>query len=47
DWRPAGLGGLLQIAPEFGGRIRHLRTYNRSLRTSESVGNYRAGPDAR
>ncbi|NLT75073.1 MAG: hypothetical protein GXX98_00995, partial [Planctomycetes bacterium] len=42
DWRPAGLGGLLQIAPEFGGRIRHLRTYNRSLRTSESVGNYRA-----
>ena len=43
DLRLADLGGPLRIVPGFGGRIRHLRIYNRSLRTSEAVGNYRAG----
>ncbi len=32
----------LQIAPALHGRIRHLRIYDRALRTSEAVGNYRA-----
>lgn len=39
----ADLGGSLRVVPGFGGRIHHLRIYNRSLRTSEAVGNYRAG----
>ncbi len=47
DLRLADLGGPLRIVPEFGDCIRHLRIYNRSLRTSEAVGNYRAGLDAR
>ncbi len=37
------LSGPVQIAPEFDGPIRHLRIYSRPLRTSEAIGNYRAG----
>jgi hypothetical protein len=33
---------LLRIGPSVPGRIHHLRIYNRYLRTSEAVGNYRA-----
>jgi hypothetical protein len=33
---------MLRIGPGFGGRIHHLRLYNRFLRTSEAAGNYRA-----
>jgi hypothetical protein len=33
----------LGIAPAFDGRVRSLRIYNRSLRTSEAIGNFRAG----
>jgi hypothetical protein len=33
---------VLRIGPSLRGRIHHLRLYNRSLRTSEAVGNYRA-----
>lgn len=47
DLRLADLGGSLRVVPGFGGRIHHLRIYNRSLRTSEAVGNYLAGLDAR
>jgi hypothetical protein len=32
----------LRIGPSLNGRIHHLRLYNRCLRTSEAVGNYRA-----
>ena len=39
---PAG-GPTLRIAPKMNGTIRSLRVYNRYLRTSEAVGNYRAG----
>jgi len=35
------------IAPGFTERIRRLRLYDRTLRTSEVAGNYRAGPSAR
>ncbi|MBM4024653.1 MAG: hypothetical protein FJ280_04505 [Planctomycetes bacterium] len=35
---------MLRIGPDFRGRIHRLRLYNRYLRTSEAVGNYRAGP---
>ncbi len=35
-------GKTLRIAPSLAGRIHHLRIYNRSLRTSEAVGNYQA-----
>jgi len=34
-------GGALRIAPGLSGRIETLRIYNRCLRTSEAVGNYR------
>ncbi len=34
----------LRIAPRMNGCVRALRIYNRYLRTSEAVGNYRAGP---
>jgi hypothetical protein len=47
DLRLADLGGSLRVVPGFGGRIHHLRIYNRSLRTSEAVGNYLAGLDGR
>jgi hypothetical protein len=36
----------LRIGPNLNGRIHHLRIYNRYLRTSEAVGNYRAGDGA-
>ena len=32
-----------RIAPHLNGRIVHLRAYDRYLRTSEAIGNYRAG----
>jgi len=38
-------GRMPRIAPGFGEGVRRLRLYNRSLRTSEAVGNYRAGVD--
>ncbi len=31
-----------QIAPALHGELRHVRLYNRALRTSEAVGNFRA-----
>ena len=34
----------LRIGPRLIGRVHHLRIYNRCLRTSEAIGNYRAGP---
>jgi hypothetical protein len=33
----------LEIAPGFDGQVKYLRIYNRPLRTSEAVGNFRAG----
>ena len=33
----------LRLAPVLKGELRHVRLYNRYLRTSEAVGNYRAG----
>jgi hypothetical protein len=33
------------IAPGFNGRVHRLHIYGRSLRTSEAIGNFRAGPD--
>lgn len=41
------LNGVLRIAPDFADSIRHLRIYSRPLRTSEAVGNYRAGMNDR
>jgi Concanavalin A-like lectin/glucanases superfamily/BNR repeat-like domain len=35
-----------RIAPDFNGRIHRLRLYDRYLRTSEAIGNYRAGVPA-
>jgi hypothetical protein len=35
---------VLHIAPRMNGAVRVLRIYNRPLRTSEAVGNFRAGP---
>jgi hypothetical protein len=35
-------GRELRIAPELHGELRHVRIYNRALRTSEAVGNFRA-----
>ncbi|HOD82854.1 MAG: hypothetical protein BWX88_04433 [Planctomycetes bacterium ADurb.Bin126] len=34
--------GRLQLAPSFGGKILHLRVYDRMLRTSEAVSNHQA-----
>ena len=34
----------LRLAPSFNGEIKKLRIYNRYLRTSEAVGNFRSGP---
>jgi hypothetical protein len=34
---------MLRIGPNLDGRMQRLRIYNRYLRTSEAVGNYRAG----
>jgi hypothetical protein len=34
-----------RLAPSFNGRIHRLRLHERSLRTSEAIGNYRAGVD--
>jgi len=57
-WRPYGWGryanalgnvsgsGKLKVGPNFQGQILALRIYGRYLRTSEAVGNYRAGPDS-
>jgi hypothetical protein len=36
-------GPLLRIAPRLEGEVLGLRLYNRSLRTSEAIGNFRAG----
>jgi len=36
--------GKLRIGPGLKGKLKKLRIYNRYLRTSEAVGNYRAGP---
>lgn len=41
------LNGVLRIAPDFADSIRHLRIYSRPLRTSEAIGNYRAGMNDR
>ncbi len=58
-WRPYGWGrypvpvgnvggsGRLKVAPQFHGQILAVRVYGRYLRTSEAVGNYRAGLQAR
>jgi hypothetical protein len=35
--------GICQVADEFQGRIHHMRLYNRYLRTSEAIANWRAG----
>jgi hypothetical protein len=35
--------GLCKVGDKVAGRIEHLRLYDRYLRTSEAVGNYRAG----
>ena len=40
--RGANGSKTLRIAPALDGRIHRLRLYNRYLRTSEAVGNYRA-----
>jgi hypothetical protein len=37
----------LRIAPRMQGAVKALRIYSRHLRTSEAVGNYRAGPAPR
>jgi hypothetical protein len=41
--RDVHAAATLQIAPSLRGEIRRLRLYDRALRTSEAVGNYRAG----
>ncbi len=41
--RDANGSGVLRIGPSLKGAIRTLRIYNRPLRTSEAVGNFRAG----
>ncbi len=41
--RDANGDGMLRVGPSVHGRIHRLRIYNRYLRTSEAVGNYRAG----
>jgi hypothetical protein len=40
--RPAG-SGTIRIAPDLDGAVGALRVYHRYLRTSEAVGNFRAG----
>jgi hypothetical protein len=37
-------GRDLRVAPDLHGELRHLRVYDRALRTSEAVGNFRALP---
>ncbi len=41
--RDANGGRMLRVGPGLNGRIHSLRIYKRCLRTSEAVGNYRAG----
>lgn len=45
DLRHVNGAGTLRIAPALNGRIHRLRLYDRPLRTSEAVGNYRAGSE--
>lgn len=40
-------GKTLRVGPSFKGEIKALRIYDRYLRTSEAIGNFRAGPDGR
>jgi hypothetical protein len=40
-------GASLRVAPALRGAVKHLRLYDRDLRTSEAVGNFRAGCPAR
>lgn len=47
DLERAGAGKPLGVAASFSGRIHRLRVYSRPLRTSEAVGNYRAGLNSR
>jgi len=47
DVERASAARMPRIAPSFGGRIHRLRVYNRSLRTSDAIGNYHAGLDSR
>ncbi len=47
DLERAGAGKPLGVAASFSGRIHRLRVYSRPLRTSEAVGNYRAGLNPR
>jgi len=47
DLERAGAGKPLGVAASFSGRIHRLRVYGRPLRTSEAVGNYRAGLNPR
>lgn len=44
--RHANGAKILQIGPSLKGAIKSLRIYNRYLRISEAIGNYRAGVSA-
>ena len=37
-------GRTLELAPSLRGQLRHVRIYNRALRTTEAIGNFRALP---
>ncbi|HUU60364.1 MAG TPA: hypothetical protein VMZ50_12525, partial [Phycisphaerae bacterium] len=43
DLRGAGGSDTLRIGPALRGEIKALRIYNRPLRTSEAVANFKAG----
>ncbi len=46
QWKPyfkdISGGRELHVSPALHGELRHLRLYNRALRTSEAIGNFRA-----
>jgi len=44
DLRHANGAEMLKIAPDFSGSIHRVKIFNRCLRTSEVIGNFRIGP---
>lgn len=46
DLTTVSTGASLQIAPSFRGTLKGMRLYERPLRTTEAIGNFRVGPEA-
>ncbi|MGH7956364.1 MAG: LamG-like jellyroll fold domain-containing protein, partial [Opitutaceae bacterium] len=47
ELRTVSFGDKLVLAPRLKGEMKHVRIYDRALRTTEAIGNWRAGRQQR